>query len=77
MFYMQMICRIEEKAGKGNLQNKIKHFKDTGEKYKTYRGKGYEVEKKKLGEPCDCRQKCWEKFWGLTNYNIQNAYLQG
>lgn len=64
-------------------------MKDSGKRYKTYRGRGRDVEEKKIGDPCKCKKKCFEnvsqdekevifsKFWGLKEYDIQNAYLMG
>lgn len=84
----------QKKKGKkrirhGSRQKNIKLLKDSGKRYKAYRGHGRDVEDRKIGDPCRCRKKCFEnlsqeereavfsKFWGLNEYDIQNAYLLG
>ncbi|KAF2903484.1 hypothetical protein ILUMI_02702, partial [Ignelater luminosus] len=70
-----------------STQNIIKRLKDSGHKYRMYRGKGPEVQQKRIGNPCTCKLKCFEnmpadvrksiftKFWAYADYNIQNVYL--
>ena len=64
-------------------------LRNSGKEYKTKNKKGewVTVPAKKVGPPCTCKDKCFEKFtpeeidavfksfWKLGNYNLQNMYL--
>ena len=72
--------------------NSIRIARNAGEAY-TYKVKGKTNEwkkraERKVGNPCNCQSKCFEKigmekmkimndnFWKLKNYNLQNQHLE-
>lgn len=78
----------KRKRGKGR-QAVEKYKRNSGKKYRSYRGKGQEQQEKLIGPDCNCKKKCFElvtaderqnifkSFWGLKSYNIQNLYIFG
>lgn len=77
------------KKGRKTIRKKNQQLRNHGEAYKTYRGKGRQIDKKTEGPYCNCRNKCFvilsdldrkrifKNFWSMENHNVQNSYLFG
>ena len=66
--------------------NVRKRLRNSGQSYKTRRNK--DVPSRKIGNPCTCKMKCFNRvgligvktifqaYWNTGDYNLQTAYLQ-
>lgn len=79
----------EKEAIPNNLHKKThqKYFRDQGRPYVS-RATGKEIKGRVMGQPCNCKKKCWSKielganeifsaFWDMGNFDEQNVYLYG
>ena len=78
------VGRSKQKGLSWEKYNKM--LKNRGEKYESAKSKKVNAPKK-IGPPCKCKNKCFEKvgedgvkcifdaFWEIGDYNAQNAYL--
>lgn len=72
-----------------NIDKRQKIRRNSGKEYKCRRGKGKLIEEKSIGPDCLCKRKYFDiikkeeretvlkHFWGMGNFNTQNAYLFG